>query len=89
MIETYNSGGARDKKMLQEAQSMLSDARRKIEYIRMQIVRLEKQQSDTSSLISCPSSHGMLPCFWLSGRMNWIMTTFSFWTRKVGPKKPL
>jgi len=49
MIETYNSGGVRDKKMLQEAQSMLSDAKRKIEYIRMQIVRLENQRSHAAS----------------------------------------
>ena len=52
MIETYNSGGARDKKLLQEAQSMLSDAKRKIEYIRMQIVRLENQRSDATSCAS-------------------------------------
>ena len=59
MIETYNSGAARDKKMLQEAQSMLSDAKRKIEYIRMQIVRLENQRSDASSLGGCGSTDCM------------------------------
>jgi len=57
MIETYNSGAARDKKMLSEAQSMLSDAKRKIEYIRMQMVRLDKQRSDAAtSFVGCPSS---------------------------------
>jgi len=57
MIETYNSGAARDKKMLQEATSMLSDAKRKIEYIRMQIARLENQRSDVAS---CASTACML-----------------------------
>lgn len=61
MIETYNSGAVRDKKMLQEAQSMLSDAKRKIEYIRMQIVRLENQRADTSSLVA--TTDCMLPRF--------------------------
>jgi len=60
MIETYNSSAARDKKLLQEAQSMLSDAKRKIEYIRMQIVRLENQRSHTASLASCNSVDCML-----------------------------
>ena len=53
MIETYNSGAVRDKKMLQEAQSMLGDAKRKIEYIRMQIARLENQRSDPAALGTC------------------------------------
>ena len=70
MIETYNSSAARDKKMLQEAQSMLSDAKRKIEYIRMQIVRLENQRSDSSSLLSCPSTHCMLLAVFLSLSFN-------------------
>ena len=55
MIETYNSSAARDKKMLPEAQSMLSDAKRKIEYIRMQIARLENHRSSTASLVGDPS----------------------------------
>jgi len=45
---------------------MLSDAKRKIEYIRMQIVRLENQRSDSSSLLSCPSTHCMLLAVFLS-----------------------
>ena len=61
MIETYNSSAARDKKMLQEAETMLRDAKRKIEYIRMQIVRLENQRSHTASLASADPC--MLTCF--------------------------
>ena len=60
MIETYNSGAVRDKKMLQEAQSMLSDAKRKIEYIRMQIVRLENQRAEAADLTGCASTDCML-----------------------------
>jgi hypothetical protein len=58
MIEMYNGSATKDKKLLHEAQQMLSDARRKIEYIRMQIVRLRNQQvgstaSDTSEGENC------------------------------------
>jgi len=63
MIETYNSSAARDKKMQLEAQSMLSDAKRKIEYIRMQIVRLENQRSNAASLTGTASSDCMFMCF--------------------------
>ena len=56
MIETYNSSAGRDKKMLQEAQSMLSDAKRKIEYIRMQIARLENQRTDDVNIATHDSA---------------------------------
>ena len=73
MIETYNSGAARDKKMLQEAQSMLSDAKRKIEYIRMQIVRLENQRADAASLASCASTDCMFVAVALAVNMNCVI----------------
>lgn len=44
MIEKFNSGSVKDKKLHQEALSMLSDAKRKIEYIRMQQLRLKNQK---------------------------------------------
>jgi len=49
MIEMYNGNATKDKKLLQEAQLMLNDAKRKIEYIRMQMVRLRNQQVDNVS----------------------------------------
>lgn len=49
MIETYNSGLSKDKKLLVEAQAMLADARRKIEYIRMQILRMHNQRTENGS----------------------------------------
>lgn len=45
MIERYNSGSQKDKKMHQEALNMHSDAKRKIEYLRMQQVRLKTQMA--------------------------------------------
>ena len=45
MIEMYSSGSGKDKKLLAEAQQMLSDAKRKMEYIRMQILKLSSQKS--------------------------------------------
>ena len=45
MIENYSAlGAARDKKMHQEAQAMLADAKRKIEYIRMQLLLLKNKK---------------------------------------------
>lgn len=49
MIETYNNGLSKDKKLLVEAQTMLTDAKRKIEYIRMQILRTRNQKTENSS----------------------------------------
>lgn len=49
MIETYNSGLSKDKKLLVEAQATQADARRKIEYIRMQILRMHNQRTENSS----------------------------------------
>ena len=48
MIELYSSGPSKDKKMLAEAQQMFEDAKRKIEYIRMQILRSEQRSIDNT-----------------------------------------
>lgn len=49
MIQMYSSG-KENRKLLQEAQQMLTDAKAKIEYIRMMIVRVkQKQDSHTPS----------------------------------------
>jgi len=46
MIAKYdNTGSSFDRKLNQEAQLMLEDARRKIEYIRMQQLRLRNLKS--------------------------------------------
>ena len=45
MIQMY-SGSGKDKKLLQEAQQMLTDAKAKMEYIRMMINRVKQQQQD-------------------------------------------
>ena len=46
MIHMYSGGSSRDKKLLAEAQQMLSDAKTKIEIIRMQILKAQ-QKGDT------------------------------------------
>ena len=48
MIEMYSSGPSKDKKLLAEAQQMFADAKRKIEYIRMQILRSEQRSVDNT-----------------------------------------
>ncbi|KAI0239240.1 Serine/threonine-protein kinase N2 [Lamellibrachia satsuma] len=48
MIEMYSSGPSKDKKLLAEAQQMFADAKRKIEYIRMQILRSEQRSFDNT-----------------------------------------
>ena len=45
MISMYNASGSRDKKLLAEAQQMLSDAKTKIEIIRMQMLRTPQQSN--------------------------------------------
>ena len=40
MIEMYSSGSSKDKKLLADAQQMLQDAKQKIEFIRMQMLRV-------------------------------------------------
>ena len=47
MISMYKGGTSRDKKLLAEAQQMLSDAKTKIDIIRMQILKAQ-QRGDTS-----------------------------------------
>lgn len=73
MIETYNNSAAPDKKMLQEAQSMLGDAKRKIEFIRTQIVRLEKQRSDTDGL----SGDSSTDCMWIDALFLCTMLNYA------------
>ncbi|XP_050406915.1 serine/threonine-protein kinase N2 isoform X1 [Patella vulgata] len=48
MIAMYKSGSSRDKKLLAEAQQMLSDAKTKIEILRMQILKVTQQIQETS-----------------------------------------
>jgi protein kinase N len=57
MIETYSSGSSKDKKLLAEAQQMLTDAKRKIEFIRMQILRAQ-QRSENATVDGTISSYG-------------------------------
>uniref|UniRef100_A0A0B7AI39 protein kinase C n=1 Tax=Arion vulgaris TaxID=1028688 RepID=A0A0B7AI39_9EUPU len=49
MITMYSTGSFRDKKMLAEAQQMLSDAKTKIEIIRMQMLKASQESADTNS----------------------------------------
>jgi len=51
MIQMYSSGPSKDRKLLQEAQQMLSDAKAKMEYIRLMISRVKQRQEseETSS----------------------------------------
>ncbi|ESP05042.1 hypothetical protein LOTGIDRAFT_109468 [Lottia gigantea] len=49
MIAMYKSGSSRDKKLLAEAQLMLSDAKTKIEMIRMQILKVTQDTSSSES----------------------------------------
>lgn len=56
MIQMYSSG-KENRKLLQEAQQMLTDAKAKIEYIRMMIVRV-KQKQESGETGSNESSSG-------------------------------
>ncbi|XP_055896064.1 serine/threonine-protein kinase N2-like isoform X5 [Biomphalaria glabrata] len=49
MITMYSTGSSRDKKMLAEAQQMLSDAKTKIEIIRMQMLKVTQDSADMNS----------------------------------------
>ncbi|GFN73542.1 serine/threonine-protein kinase n2 [Plakobranchus ocellatus] len=49
MITMYSTGSSRDKKLLATAQQMLSDAKTKIEIIRMQMLKVNQDSSDVSS----------------------------------------
>lgn len=48
LIDMYGSGQTKDKKMLTDAQQMLDDSKRKVNYIRMQILKLQQQKPDGS-----------------------------------------
>jgi hypothetical protein len=58
MIEMYKGGPTKDKKMLAEAHQMLNDAKRKIEYIRMQILKAQQRSDLTSSNSDASDSSG-------------------------------
>lgn len=45
MIDKYKAGSSREKKLHQEALSMLEDAKRKISFIRMQLLKARNQKS--------------------------------------------
>jgi protein kinase N len=45
MIAMYSSGASKDRKLLAEAQQMLSDSKAKIEYIKMRINKAKQNQS--------------------------------------------
>lgn len=47
ILPIYTSGSSRDKKLAAEAQLMLTDAKDKIEYIKLMINRLNKQKQDS------------------------------------------
>lgn len=49
MIAMYKGHSSRDKKLLAEAQQMLSDAKTKMEIIRMQILKAQQKGSDQIS----------------------------------------
>ena len=49
MITMYSTGSSRDKKLLAEAQQMLSDAKTKIEIIRMQMLKVNQDSGEISS----------------------------------------
>ena len=48
MIDQFNSGSKKDRKMYQEALNMQGDAKQKIEYLRMQQVRLRNQLQNSA-----------------------------------------
>ena len=58
MIKMYSAGSTKDKKLLGEAQQLLSDTRRKIEYIRMQILKTQQKSDLTSSNSDASDSSG-------------------------------
>lgn len=60
MIDKFNSGAFKDKKLHQEALLMLSDAKRKIEYIRMQQLRLRNQKTSVVGDAASKDSVGAL-----------------------------
>ena len=48
MIAVYKGSSSREKKLVAEAQQMLSDSKRKIDFIRMEILKIEQQKPDAS-----------------------------------------
>lgn len=59
MIHTLSTGTAKDRKSLNEAQQALSDAKAKIEYIKLMITRAKQRQSSGGDV--CPGSSYLSP----------------------------
>ena len=59
MIHTLSTGAAKDRKSLHEAQQMLSDAKAKIEYIKLMITRAKQRQSSGGEI--CPGGSYLSP----------------------------
>ena len=89
MIAMYQGHSSREKKLLAEARQMLSDAKTKIEIIRIQIMRRQQkggpdviQDADREfgaiSLLECPSfvTNGSLLGEWFCSRGNWLLLLF-------------
>ena len=69
MIEMYSNGPSRDKKLLADAQQMLQDAKQKIEFIRMQMLRVQqKEERGNADSADCMLiiQHGFLVCVCVS-----------------------
>ena len=56
MIQMYSSGSSKDKKLLVEAQQMLTDAKAKMEYIRLMIAKAKQKESEEQSSSSTPGN---------------------------------
>jgi protein kinase N len=56
MIQMYSSGSSKDKKLLSEAQQMLTDAKAKMEYIRLMIAKAKQKESEERSSSSTPGN---------------------------------
>lgn len=56
MIQSLSSGHSRDKKLLADAQQMLSDSKLKIEYLRMAILK-GKQTKQQKEEMKCNSEN--------------------------------
>ena len=49
MLQTFSQGPKKDKKLCDDAQAMLKDAKLKIEYIKMQLNKVNNQYSESTS----------------------------------------
>ena len=53
-----NSGHSRDKKLIGEAHQMLADSKRKIDYLKMKILKVKQNKANASRSGSDASSNG-------------------------------